>query len=520
MRVNNLFLIAALLFAGGALASLSAVSVPHHNSRYHHSHHAVAHLGCPLSIEAFGAVADPAEGPAVTDPVRAQANGDALTSALYAANVDPLNRSSAICREVVVPNKTYTVLPGESAVGLWHVTLVLDGTLNALDNMTAWQNQALRPWKRRPVVHITDSTGVVLTGKGRIEGNGYNWWWWVVLTGPATDPRPYLLELESCVDTLIEGWTLLNAPEYHVFLSEMLRAIVQDVTVHVDIYAQQELLERAGKWQTRHPMLSPAQLQLIPGSEKWRGLPMFPLNTDGIDVSGRDIIVRRSKVMNFDDGICVKPLPLNANLSSCTENLLFTDIETHYSVGASIGSVPPGRQGNCIRNVTLRNVFMNHPIKAIYVKPDPALSPSANEGNSSGIIDSVTYENFHIESAMWWSIWVSTQQQAQPGKGTNTGCSFFYPILNTTCPTDPRVPVTNLKLRNITSVNAWLSPGVLRCNEKGPCVGWEWTDVNITTVTAWPMGRHFLCQGLVEPQFTNVSASCIYNYTSSSAMSP
>ena len=132
-----------------------------------------------------------------------------------------------------------------------------------------------------------------------------------------------------------------------------------------------------------------------------------------------------------------------------------------------------------------------------------------NPGNDgTGIIDSVTYENIVAHNPLWWSIWVSTQQQAQPGHGSNTGCSFFYPLFNTTCPLQPRVPVTNLVLRNVTVTGALLSPGVLRCDPAGPCTGWRFDNVHMTSLTNWPTGKQYLCEGVVGAVFTNSFPVC------------
>jgi len=40
-------------------------------------------------------------------------------------------------------------------------------------------------------------------------------------------------------------------------------------------------------------------------------LPMFPLNTDGIDVSGKNILIEKLNITNFDDTVVVKPLNSN-----------------------------------------------------------------------------------------------------------------------------------------------------------------------------------------------------------------
>ena len=76
------------------------------------------------------------------------------------------------------------------------------------------------------------------------------------------------------------------------------------------------------------------------------------------------------------------------------------------------------------RAFPLGQIHFEHPIKAIYVKPNP--------GNSgSGIIDSITYRNITGNYALWYPIWIGPQQQQQPGSN-GTGCSFLYP--STLCP--------------------------------------------------------------------------------------
>jgi hypothetical protein len=169
-----------------------------------------------------------------------------------------------------------------------------------------------------------------------------------------------------------------------------------------------------------------------------------------------------------------------------------------------------------VRNVTFLNIATRFPLKGIYVKPNP--------GNSgTGTIRDITYRNYHGHEPIWWAIWVSTQQQSQPGGGS-TGCSFLFPLPGQSCPTQPRVPVQNLVLHNVTFVDAWLSPGVLRCNNtyagpgSGPCTGWRWTDVTATSVLKWPMGSDFLCHAIEKPQWVNVGPACRANITTSAAL--
>ena len=36
-------------------------------------------------------------------------------------------------------------------------------------------------------------------------------------------------------------------------------------------------------------------------------VPTFPLNTDGIDPAGKNVLIERVKITNFDDAVAVKP---------------------------------------------------------------------------------------------------------------------------------------------------------------------------------------------------------------------
>ena len=126
-----------------------------------------------------------------------------------------------------------------------------------------------------------------------------------------------------------------------------------------------------------------------------------------------------------------------------------------------------------------QNSVLKNPIKAIYVKPNPG-------DDGDGIIDNISYINITAEGTLWWPIYVGLQQQHQP-HNAGTGCSFFYPLPGTKCPTQPHIPVTNLKLKDITMTKSLLSPGLLRCNASGPCTGWTFDNVHISSLTNFPV---------------------------------
>ncbi len=300
------------------------------------------------------------------------------------------------------------MLPAGQVSNLVNVTIQIDGTINAWNgDLSKW------PGGGDTLISLSDTYGLVIKGNGKIDGFGYSWWVFVILNG--TDNRPNLIDIGTAKDTLIEGIQLFNSPRYHLNLANTLNMTVQNVLIHVDVDSNKSIIDL---------------------------IPTFPLNTDGIDISGKDIYFRNLSIECFDDAVAVKPIHKGGSkYSDCTENLLVEDSYVKYSVGMSIGSVPPNPGVNCIRNVTFRNIKFQDPIKAIYIKPNP-------EEDGTGYIGNIVYENIEINNPLWWAVFIGTQQQHQP-HGTGTGCSFFYPLPGTQCITDPLVTIEYITLRNV-----------------------------------------------------------------------
>jgi polygalacturonase len=247
--------------------------------------------------------------------------------------------------------------PIDGAVG---IEIVIDGTIHTYQGPeTDWPLD--RNGGALSLINFQNAQNLVIRGSGLVDGHGYKWWWKTILT--AKDNRPVLLTIGSSVDFSLEGVTFKNSPKYHIEILDVLRCTVQDLAIHVDITDEKGLLA-------------------------W--IPTFPLNTDGIDISGRDIYFRNLTIECFDDAVAVKPLHVGKGVySNCTENLLIEDSYVKYGVGMSIGSVPPNDDLNCIRNVTFNNIKFDYPLKAIYIKPNPGT-------HGAGLIQQITYQNIEI----------------------------------------------------------------------------------------------------------------------------
>ena len=152
-------------------------------------------------------------------------------------------------------------------------------------------------------------------------------------------------------------------------------------------------------------------------------------------------------------------------------------LQVVFSVGASVGSVPPHIGVNCIRNVTFSDISFQLPFKMIYVKANPG-----TEG--TGIVENIRYEHIRTvappngtSTVLWTAIYIGPQQQQQPGTA-GTGCDFFWPVRGH-CPTDPRVTMRDISLANVTIAGADSLPGIVLCDSANPCTGITFDNVHV-----------------------------------------
>ena len=134
----------------------------------------------------------------------------------------------------------------------------------------------------------------------------------------------------------------------------------------------------------------------------FKGLPTFPLNTDGVDPAGTNVHIRNLKITNFDDAVTIKPSHRGRSIAHCSQNILVENIHVVYGVGMSIGSVPTHDLHYCVKDVVFRNVTFETPLKAIYVKTNPGT-------DGTGEITNILYENITMTDPIWWAIYIGPQ---------------------------------------------------------------------------------------------------------------
>lgn len=311
-----------------------------------------------FSVVDFGAVAS------TTSATAARANAAAFEKAITAASL-----AGSGSYALVPAGLQFDLLP-VTVEGMHAVSIVLRGNVSAHANITEWDGD--KTTKFPPLFTFQTCWGVSVSGDGFIAGNGYDWWWARIFDEYSYAPN--LMELYDSSGVRLSGITTENSPRFNFYMSNVTDVEVSGVTVWTDLEGQREMLSSASLWD-------------VEGN-----FPTFPLNTDGIDIDGRDVYVHDVEVTNWDDALCVKPGRLHT--TGCSQNHTYENAVIHFGVGASVGSVPPNTDVNCVRDITFRNITFDTPTKAIYLK--------SNGGDTgTAIVENVRYEHITANNSIW-----------------------------------------------------------------------------------------------------------------------
>lgn len=405
-------------------------------------------------------------------------NTDALNAAIFSAN-----SGDTIW---IPPGGQYYFIGGIVASNKTNMRVQIDGSVRAVPNFDAWPMKSDSQYAH--FMEFENCSGLTFTSEtkygvdnfegvdsattpetgGVIDGQGKRWWSeYTIGSSIGNRHRPKLIRIGTSENILVENIFMLNSPSFHLQLEDVLHAEVRDVTVYVDRYLSGEESSTvelpASSWDGR--------LHLQPES----------LNTDGIDPSGRDVWIHHTVVVNNDDSIAVKPChggDGGCTYTDCSEDMLIEN-SLFTGFGASIGSVPPNVDHNCVRNITFRNISMPNTGKGVYVKSNPTC---LEDGSKTGEITNILYEDIVIDRPLWWPIWIGPQQQHEPNWTPAEGhkdCAMTYPFVET-CPTQGCVSFTNITLRRIEIIDPVLSPGVVLGNETNPMQGIVFDAVRVT----------------------------------------
>lgn len=202
-----------------------------------------------------------------------------------------------------------------------------------------------------PFLSIKDSTDLILTGKGTIDGNGSVWWEKAEearrKVSGFTLPRPNLIVPMRCNNLRIVGITIQNSPKFHL------------VPTDCD-----------GVWIEGIKILSPEHAA----------------NTDAIDPTiCRNVTIKNCVIDVGDDNIAIKSGKKIEGREFASENINVTDCTFKHGHGMSIGSETVGG----IRNVTVRKCTFEATDNGIRIKSDRA---------RGGTVENVVCEDITMKS--------------------------------------------------------------------------------------------------------------------------
>jgi polygalacturonase len=371
-----------------------------------------------------------------------------------------------------IPNSTYYLTGGVFAQGLVNATIELDGALKFAVGRDEWPTEECKGGKQcvSKAILFQDVSGLTLTTSASdvyatVDGGGESWWGYINYLRYGED-RPKLITIQNGTDLLVERWRFRQAA-YHTFhADDVARLEVRDCEVD----------NRFTKVDGHGP------------------LNLRALNTDGFDVSGRDIWIHDSKVWNQDDCFTIVPLSSTGINSACTENVLVENVEAS-GLGLTVGSITPSEHHSCIKNITFRNAHMHKTWKGIYVK---SASRADIDPTWTAEITNLLYENITMVSPEQVPIWIGPALQAE---NQGVSCSLAWPYIDRAkCPAPlGTVAWTNITLRNIRVEGARVSPGIVFGNVDSPMKGVVFDGVVFDEADedAKPWGDEFYhCEGV------------------------
>jgi polygalacturonase len=192
---------------------------------------------------------------------------------------------------------------------------------------------------------IVDGHDIAITGAGAIDGQGA-FFWRRHFDGDSDAPRPRLIQLTECSRVLVQDVTLMNSPSFHLVPSQCQNVTIENIHI-------------------KSPALSP--------------------NTDGIDPSGMNFVIRGCTIDTGDDCIAIKAgSQYDPDRPSC-ENFLITDCKFIHGHGMSVGSETYGG----LRNMLVRNCTFDGTEAGIRMK---------SLRGRGGLVEDVTYEHLKMRN--------------------------------------------------------------------------------------------------------------------------
>ncbi len=218
------------------------------------------------------------------------------------------------------------------------------------------------PLSQYPCVHgryqdfirASNQHDIAITGRGTITGQGARWWTLYRRRPNGSVPhlphRPQMIAMNDVVRLLIQGVRLQNPANTHISLQNACRDVtIENVVIHT-------------------PRQSP--------------------NTDGMDISGHDILISHCRISDGDDCIAIggggRDLPNQFE----SQDIVIRHCAFGYGHGMSIGSFTRGG----IRDVWVVDCTFDHTTAGIRLK---------SSSGRGGLVENLVYQNIRMRYARW-----------------------------------------------------------------------------------------------------------------------
>ena len=359
----------------------------------------------------------------------------------------------------IVPNKTFKLMGGIEARGLRSIVFQIDGTLLFSDDIKNWPRQPNNDVLE--CIHFYNIQNVTFTSQllGTLNGQGQRWWGipgiGYLIRG---ENRPRLFNVEDSKDILVENLLFKDSPYWTFWVHGVDGLEVRNCEISAR--------------RTDH--------------DDHNIIDITAFNTDGFDVSGRNVWIHDCKVWDQDDCIAVK---------GNSENMLFERIEAS-GIGVTIGSIGC----SIVNNITFRDIHMHHTWKGIYMK----FRGCVNETGAK--ISNVLYENVYMDKPEQFAIWIGPAQQSDTSRPCAAHpCSICWPQLAdvlpgvATCDGQSNSKYENITLRNITIVDPQFSygQGVILAAEDTPMENILFDSVKVVNAKGEDYSKYNSCKGVL-----------------------
>jgi hypothetical protein len=343
-------------------------------------------------------------------------------------------------------NKTYTITGGIKARGLKGITWKIDGTISFDNDRATWPVNEKGHVEECIYMEDIENFTITSSGKGTIDGNGQAWWGAIQFLKHQED-RPRLVHIKGSKNVLVENMLFKDSPYWTFYAEESDGLLIR----YSDVSA---------RW-------TPADNHTL--------IDLQAFNTDGFDVTGKNVHIHDSFIWNQDDCIAVK---------DGSANMLFERI-TCSGLGLVIGSIGDSK----VQNITFRDSYLPNTVKGIYMKTrwyDAA--PIGDRASISNIL----YQNITMDKPQQYAIWIGPAQQ------TGQPCSLLWTkTKNAECKMSGYQTWSNIVLRDIFINDPLRSPGVLFGNASNPMTNVIFDNVVVKNPGTQPWEDQFYyCEGM------------------------